>query len=38
LSIRNLDEKHREFLHYHQKYVWQDRDRGELILKMKGYL
>ena len=38
MSIRKLDEKHYEFLHYHQKYVWQDRDRGELILKMKGYL
>lgn len=38
MSIRKLDEKHREFLHYHQKYVWQDRERGELILKMKGYL
>lgn len=38
MSIRKLDEKHREFLHYHQKYVWQDRDKGELILKMNGYL
>ena len=38
MSIRKLDEKHYEFLHYHQKYVWQDRDSGELILKMNGYL
>jgi len=36
MSIRKLDEKHREFLHFHQKYVWQDRDRMDRSDKMCG--
>ncbi len=35
IRVGMLSEKHLEYLHYHQKYVWQDHDRGEHVL-VKG--
>ena len=35
IRVGMLSEKHLEYLHYHQKYVWQDHDRDEHVL-VKG--